>query len=260
MILPHKVKEGLQTTRIGNIIHSFSEVTSTNDLAKELAAQGADEGTVLIAETQIHGKGRLGREWISPKGGIWLSIILRPRIHPREVSRLTLMSGIAVAKTIRNLLGLNATVKWPNDVLIGGKKVCGILTEARIKGNSIDFVVVGIGVNANIDVEAFPDHLRSCITSLRRELGKDIQREKFLRALLEELERRYEEFTQKGFHPILKEWRDLSSLLGKYVKVVSFDEEIKGRAIDIDQNGALIIQLSNGSVRKVSSGDVTIRK
>lgn len=259
-IQPRRVKEGLQTDFIGQEIHHFTEVTSTNDVAKKLAARGADEGTVVISEVQTLGRGRLGREWASPKGGIWFSIILRPEVHPKDASKLTFVASVAVARVIREMFDLEAEIKWPNDVLIGGKKVCGILTETSTKDDVVDFVVVGVGINANVSLESFPQNLRKSLTTLKEELKEEIKQEEFLRALLEELERYYKMFLRKKFDLILEEWKNLAGFLGQHVKVLSFDEKISGWAVDVDQSGALIIKLRNGTVKKVMSGDVTIQK
>jgi len=259
-IRPQKIKEKLQTKIIGKTIHYFSEVTSTNDLAKEMASIGTKEGTVIIAETQTRGKGRLGREWASPKGGIWLSTILRPKLSAKNVPKLTLMTSLAVAKTISQLLNLKTEVKWPNDVLINAKKVCGILTEANTKGDVTNFVVVGIGINANIEPHSLPKEVRENATSLKHELKREINREQFLRVLLEKMEHYYAMLTEGKFNPILEEWKSLCSVLGSYVEVTSLEEKIEGWAIDVDENGALIIKLQDGTQRKVLSGDVSLAR
>ncbi len=257
---PRRIKEGPQTDFIGQEIHHFNEVTSTNDVAKELAAKGAEEGTVVVSEGQTLGRGRLSREWASPQGGLWFSIVLRPKVAPKDASKLTFVAAVAVTRVIRETFDLEAEIKWPNDVLIGGKKVCGILTETSTKGDAVDFVVVGVGINANVSLDSFPESLRDSLTSLKEELKEDIDREEFLCVLLEELERYYVTFTQKKFALIFEELRNLAGFLGQYVEVTSFDEKIIGKAVDVDQDGALMVKLSNGTVRKVLSGDVTIRK
>ncbi len=194
-----KIKDELQTDFIGQEIYIFTEVTSTNDVAKELAIKGAREGTIVIAETQSRGRGRLGRKWVSPEGGMWFSIILRPKVDPEDALKLTLMTAAVVAKVISDTFRLKAEVKWPNDIVINGKKVCGILTEARTKGDMVDFVVIGVGINANINLDSFPKHLGKSLTSLREELKEDINRKRFLCALLEELEQCYERARMKQF-------------------------------------------------------------
>ncbi len=259
-IQPRKIKDGLQTDFIGREIHHFAEVTSTSDVAKELAAKGAEEGIVVISETQTLGRGRLGREWASPVGGIWFSIILRPEVDPKDASKLTFVTAVAVTRVVREIFDLKAEIKWPNDVLIGEKKVCGVLTETSTKGDVVSFVVVGVGINANVSLDSFPESVGNSITSLKEELKEEIEREEFLRALLEKLEHYYTMFMRKKFDLILEEWRNLASFLGKCVEVVSFDEKIRGRAVDVDRDGALMIELRNGTVKKVMSGDVTLQK
>jgi len=212
-----------------------------------------------VAETQTSGRGRLGREWASPEGGIWLSIILRPKLSPKDAPKLTLTTSVAVAKTIKKLYRLKAEIKWPNDVQIHGKKVCGILTEAVTKDKTTDSVVVGIGLNANIELTSLPKPLRDSTTSLKEELKGEIEREQFLSALLEEIEHYYNAFAQEKFDSILREWRSLCSHLGSYVKVESFDETFEGLAVDVDESGALLVQLEDGTTRTVLSGDVTIQ-
>ncbi len=259
-IQPRKIKEGLKTEFIGQEINHFAEVTSTNDVAKELARKGAKEGTVVISETQTLGRGRLGRVWVSPQGGMWFSIVLRPRVTPKEASKLTFVAAVAVAQAIREVFGLDAEIKWPNDVLIGGKKVCGILIETSTKDGVVDFVVVGIGINANVSLDSFPESLRNPPTSLKEERMIEIEREGFLRALLEDVERYYTILVRDDFDLILEKWRRLASFLGKYVEVVSFDEKIRGRAVDVDSDGALIVKLTDGRIKKVMTGDVIVER
>jgi len=253
-----KVKGGLRTKVLGYSFLVFRELTSTNEIAKELALRGAKEGTVIVAETQTKGKGRLKRKWISPVGGVWFSIILRPRAEPRYAPKLTLMASVAVAKTVSKLFPLKAEIKWPNDVLINRKKVCGILTEANTKGETLEFVVIGIGINANFNVDELPFSLRGSSTTLREELKREIDRESLLHALLEETESYYNLFTKAKFDAILTEWRTLAGFLGSYVEVGSHGEKIRGRAVDIDEDGALIVKLKDRTLRRVASGDVTV--
>jgi len=253
-----RVKDRLQTKILGHPVLLLRELTSTNDLAKELAVKDAREGTVVVAETQTIGKGRLGRKWASPAGGMWLSIILRPKTKPKHAPKLTLMASVAVAKTFSRLFQLKPEIKWPNDVLINHKKVCGILTETKTKGEALDFVILGMGINANFDINALPASLRGSSTTLKEELGKKIEREILLRTLLRETESLYILFLKEEFETILKEWRNHASFLGSYVEIVSCKEIIRGWATDMDTDGALMIKINNRIIRKVTSGDVTI--
>ena len=248
----------IQSRVIGQKIHYFAEIASTSDVAKDLATLGAKEGTIVIAEVQTCGRGRLGRDWLSPKGGIWLSIVLRPEIKAKDTFKITFLTAVAVAKTIRKMFKLNAEIEWPNDVLVNGKKVCGILTETSIRGETADFVIVGVGVNTNFDVALFPEHLKNTVTTLAAEIKKEVDREKILHNLLEELDVYYRMFKENKFDSILEEWKQLNRLFGANVEVVSFNEKIMGQAVNVDQNGALVVKLADGTTRKVYSGDITL--
>ena len=254
-----KIRNGLETSFMGQKIFYFEEAASTNDLAKELAGKGVEEGTLVVAETQTHGKGRLGRRWISPRGGIWFSVILRPAVGSKDAPKIVFMAALAIAKTIRKMLRLTAKTKWPNDVLVHNKKVCGLLAETSISDDNINFVVLGIGINANVDTNAFPKELTGSLTSLKKEAKREIPREEFLQALLKEMEHYYNDFTRGRFARILEEWKSLTDMIGKDVEVVSFDERFEGKAIDVDQDGALIVRLEDESVKRVFSADASIR-
>jgi len=255
-----RLQEGLRTKRLGRSILFSREVESTNKWAKELAMYGACEGTVVIAETQIRGRGRLGREWVSPIGGLWFSLILRPELRPTEAVKLTFVAGLAVAKVLREMFGLKAETKWPNDVLVNGRKICGILTEMNTTGETVNFVLVGIGINANFDVEkVFPEQLKKVVTSLENELGRKVRLESLFRSLLERLENLYELFLREGFNPVLKEWKNYAGFLGCQVEVTSPTEKLSGLALDIDYEGALVLRLEDGTMRRVFVGDVSLR-
>ena len=229
-------------------IHYFQEIGSTMDTARELAKKGAREGTIVIAEAQSRGRGRLSREWLSPEGGIYFTLVLRPRISPAYAPRISLMASVAVAATIRKLFGLKAELKWPNDVLIEGRKVCGILAEMDAEMDVVNFVNVGIGINANTSIPQF----EKTVTSLKDMLGREISRKEFLSALLMEIER-WQPLLMKA--SLLGEWKKLSVTLNKDVRVVAPGEVLVGRAIDIDTTGALIVRERNGSLKKAMAGD-----
>ena len=218
------------------------------DVAKALAKKGVEGGTIVIAESQTHGRGRLGRQWFSPKGGIYLTLILKPEISPAYAPRINLMASIAVARAIRNLFGLKAELKWPNDVLIKGKKVCGILAEMEAETDVVNFVNVGIGINANTSVSQYEKRA----TSLKEELGKEVSRKEFLNSVLKEINRQQVLLT-KG--DLLEEWRSLSATLGREVRIIAPGGEIIGQAIDIDTNGALILKADDGSLNTAIAGD-----
>jgi BirA family biotin operon repressor/biotin-[acetyl-CoA-carboxylase] ligase len=229
-------------------IHYFPEIGSTMDAARELAKKGAPEGTIVIGEAQTCGRGRLSRQWLSQQGGIYFTVVLRPRISPAYAPRVNLMAAIAVAATIRKLFALEADLKWPNDVLISGKKICGILAEIDAEVDIVNFVNVGIGINANNSVARF----QKTATSLKEVLGRETSRREFLNVLVEEIERRRPLLMKAD---LLGEWKELSATLNRKVRVVSLGEEITGQAVDIDATGALILKTTDGSLRTILAGD-----
>lgn len=253
VLAPAEIKAGLKTSMMGKNIHYFKETESTNILARDMAGS-VDEGTVVIAESQTGGRGRMGRKWISPEGGIWLSVVLKPRMQPLHAPRITLLAGVAVAKTIRNF-GLPAKIKWPNDVLINGKKVCGILTEIGAEMDSIQYIVVGIGIDANVDTETFPEEFRDSSTSLKNELGYDINRVEFVQKLLIELESLYLKFQKEGFTSIIEEWRMMSATIGQWVKITTQSRIMYGEAVGVDSDGALILETGEGRLEKIVAGN-----
>jgi len=257
-LCPDSIKQGLNTKVIGRIIHHFVHVSSTQEIAKELATQGAVEGTVIIAETQSAGRGRLGRGWFSPAGGIWVSLLLSPKRSIQELQVLNLLAALAVSRSIEKACGLEARIKWPNDILIQGRKVAGILSETFAKGGIVSNVVLGVGINANLDTELFPSDMRSSATSLSATLGNFVDRVTLVQSLLKELDALYEEFEKVGSGFIISEVKRLSTTLGRKVKVVSFDEAAEGLAVDIHTDGALVVRVENGTTQLFYSGDVSI--
>jgi len=255
-IQPSKVKENLRTRILGQPVLYFRILTSTNDIAKELAVRGINEGTVVVAETQTTGKGRFKREWTSPEAGLWFSIILKPNVPLKQAPKLTLLASVAVAKTINRLYGLRSEIKWPNDVLIDRKKVCGILTEGQIVGETLGFAILGIGINANFNIGAFPTRLKEAATTLREELGRKIERETLLCEVLAEIESYYELLRRGRFEVILDDWRRLAGFLGAYVEIDCDGRRIQGWAVDVDDDGALIVRLKDKTLLRVISGDV----
>jgi BirA family transcriptional regulator, biotin operon repressor / biotin---[acetyl-CoA-carboxylase] ligase len=229
-------------------IHYFPEIGSTMDAARELARNGATEGTIVIAEAQTRGRGRLSREWVSPEGGIYFTLVLRPNISPAYAPRINLMAAVAVAATIRKLFRAKAELKWPNDVLIAGRKVCGILAEMDAETDAVNFVNVGIGINANNSIARF----EKTATSLKDALGREISRKEFLSALLPEVEQRLPLLMNAD---LLEEWKRLSATLNREVRVMSLGEEVIGRAVDVDATGALVVKGKDGSLRTVLVGD-----
>jgi len=256
-LLPSEIRYKLKTTLFDKKIYHFDETGSTNKMAKGEAAKGAPEGTLFVAEKQVKGKGRLGREWVSPSGGIWFSMVLRPKISPIDASKITILAGVAVAKAIEVETGLKVQLKWPNDVLIKGRKVAGILTEMSAEADKINFVVVGLGINANLDVNVFPEELQDKVTTLKEALGVEVDRVALLRVILREFEKVYFDLKEGGFEKVLSEWKNLCETLGKHIKISTLEGEIEGEAFDVDQHGGLLLKLPSGEIRMVYSGDVT---
>jgi BirA family biotin operon repressor/biotin-[acetyl-CoA-carboxylase] ligase len=261
LLLPSEIKPILKTKWIGKKIHYFQTLDSTNSKAYELALNGAEEGEVVIAEAQKKGKGRLGREWFSPPFlNIYVSLILRPKIPLQQASIVTLMAAVAAADAIAKFSGLVPMIKWPNDILLRDRKVAGLLNEIHSEADRIHFVILGIGINLNMDEEMFSKAIRNVATSLKIESGQTVLRKDFLQSLFLELERWYEMFLEEGSALILKAWRDRAQIKGKRVKVTSFGETLVGRAIDIDSDGALIVETKKRTRKRVVAGDVEYSK
>jgi BirA family biotin operon repressor/biotin-[acetyl-CoA-carboxylase] ligase len=257
-----KLQEGLKTKLFGKYIFFSREVDSTNNWAKKLAEVDAPDGTVAIAETQTAGRGRLNRKWYSPKGGLWFSVILRPSFKPSETVKLVFLASLAVAETLRELYRLKAETKWPNDVLVDGRKVCGVLCETKTVGEKVEYVVLGIGVNANFNVDKeLPKELRETATSLENVLGRKVALEELFKALLEKMEWLHQVFLKEGFTPILEKWKGYATFLGCEVEVFigGEGEKLEGTALDIDTDGALILRLKDGSIRRVFVGDLSLK-
>lgn len=254
-----EIEEYLDTDFMGRNIHYFDSIDSTNKKAKEMAL-GEKEGTVLVAEEQIGGKGRLGRTWISPKGkGIWMSIILKPKVDPIKVAKITLLGAAAVTKALNNL-NIRSQIKWPNDILIDGKKICGILTEMNCELNMINYVVMGIGINVNLDANEIPEDLRGKATSVKISEGKEINRKELLANILNEFEELYLSFRDKDdLSYAIDICRKNSALIGKEIRVIKGEEIKRGKALDINEEGQLVVEFENGVVENVYSGEVSVR-
>jgi BirA family biotin operon repressor/biotin-[acetyl-CoA-carboxylase] ligase len=252
LLLPSEIKRDLKTDFIGQQIHYFDELDSTSVKAREIAAD-SPEGTIVIAEKQVGGKGRMGKKWHSPPGGIYISIILKPEIPPDHAHRLTLVSGVAVAEVLKEL-GVAAEIKWPNDILINEKKVCGTLTEIDAEMDAVNYVIVGIGIDANIELEMLPSIAMLQVTSLLEETGGVVDRVAITQRFLERFEQYYATFMDAGFSQILRQWRAYSSTIGRRVKIVTKFRTIVGEAVGINHDGALIVELDDGSVEKEITG------
>lgn len=257
ILAPSEIKPLIKTKWLGKTIHYFHTLESTNSKAYELATQGAEEGEVVIAESQTKGRGRLGRSWFSPPYlNLYLSVILRPKIPPQQAPLITLMAAVATAEAIEKSSGLRPSIKWPNDILLGGRKMAGLLNEIKSETDQIDFVILGIGINLNMDQKMFPKGIRPLATSLKRESGRSISRAELLSALLQKLEEWYSVFLKEDGSVILNAWRRRAQIKGKRVRVTSFGETLSGTAVDIDSEGALIIETKNGERKRVVAGDV----
>ncbi len=235
---------------IGKKILVADEIDSTNDEARRLAGAKGSEGTVVIAYSQTKGRGRLGRRWVSPRGGIYLSIILRPYINTSRLPVITLMTAVACARTLRGLTGLDVSVKWPNDIIISSKKVGGILCETA--GTA---VIVGIGLNLNADLGIFPASLKKQVTSVKFESGVNIGRDKVIKILLEEFDGLYGQFLHRKDKDILNEWSSLCRMLGSKVEIETARRKLEGYAESVGGRGELILRTYDGKIRKVYSAD-----
>ncbi len=248
------ITDNLGTRFIGQRVIYYPSLTSTNDVAKQEAQRGAAEGTVVIAEEQTAGKGRIKRAWLSPRGSIALSVILYPELG--YLSSLIMIASLAVVHCLEKVTGLKSQIKWPNDILINGKKVCGILIENEVKGNKVDYAIIGIGVNVNLRLSDFPE-IPPTATSLSQELGRDVSQLDMIRCLLAEIERLYLALPAGG--PVYQEWRDNLVTLGKKVQVSSDETTYEGIAESVTKDGSLLLRQSDGSLTKIVAGDVTLR-
>ena len=240
-----------------NVI-SVDTVDSTNTVAMELGDKDAPHGTVVLADRQTKGRGRLGREWASPAGNIFMSILLRPAVPPADAVLLTMTAAVACTRALRDATGLHVGIKWPNDLMVSGKKLGGILTEMKSRGRRVLFAVVGIGINLNSEAADFSSGLRTTVTSLRAETGKKIRKTGLIFRILREMGLWYDELIQGGRDRILDEWKGLSVTLGRRVRITSGSEMLEGFAETLDEEGRLIVKLASGVRKVVSAGDVTM--
>lgn len=253
-----EIKEVCNTTKIAKEVYFYEQTDSTNNCIRKLAKEGKKEGVVAVAEIQTAGKGRRGKGWQSPKGtGIWMSMLLTPNITPPEAPVLTLLAGLAVCRAIRQQTGLTAMIKWPNDILISNKKVCGILTELYAEMDSVHFVITGIGINVNTEV--FPDELQKTATSLKIEKGESISRKNMIKAVIEEFEKIYLQYEKEcSFLPFREEYKKYCINVGKELQVLSKQPFI-AKGVDITEQGELLVQKQTGEKVVVFSGEVSIR-
>lgn len=253
----HEIQFKLKTKFMGQKIHAFDSVSSTMDEAFILGMKGEPEGTIVCSEAQTKGRGRLGRVWVSPKGkGIYCSIILRPKLPPTQMPYLTLTTAVALAEAIKKITKIQPTIKWPNDLMIGNKKLAGILTELRAEVDQVNFVIVGIGLNVN----ATTNQILDTATSLKNELQASVNRIELFQEILRSMEKWYAKVLKGNFEDVIKYSRKNSTTLKQQVRISDATGTFEGKAIDIDKDGGLIIRLSNGKTVKKIAGDVLLIK
>ena len=258
LLTPLEIDSALHTETFGRHVVYLESTQSTNEEAKKIAREGAEEGTIVVAEEQITGHGRLARGFYSPFAkGIWFSLILRPKFFPMEASKCTLLAAVGVCRGIRRMGLADAGIKWPNDILVHGKKLVGILTLMSASMEKIDYIIMGIGINTGIKKNEFPEDFREGATSFLNE-GINVSRKDLLAAILGELEKEYSIAQDEGFDKVLDDWRALSGTLGQEVRVIFGDDSYTGKAVDIDRDGCLLVN-TGSEVKRVIAGDVSIR-
>jgi len=250
---PEEIKKGLSVKLIGREVFYYSTLSSTMDEARQEIKKGAPEGTVIIAGRQTAARGRLGRSWISPEGNIALSVILYP--DSEFLPYLIMIASVAVVQTIKDATELKASIKWPNDVLIGGRKVCGILIESGVSKQKRRYAIIGVGLNINLKSDDYPE-VAETATSLESELGRNVSPAELLKKLITEMDKLYSLMTEGG--AIFSRWRDEMKILGKRVRVACGGEVIEGIAADVLKDGSLILNCGNGEHRKILAGDVSL--
>jgi BirA family biotin operon repressor/biotin-[acetyl-CoA-carboxylase] ligase len=250
-----------KTKVIGRDIRVFEQTTSTNDVIEKLARDGVPEGAVVFAESQTKGRGRLGRKWVSPeRKGLWFSILLRPDLRPQETTQLTVASATALRRAIQSETGLKPEIKWPNDILVGGRKVAGILTELSAELDRVRHVILGIGMDVNQGAGEFPPELRKLATSLKIESGRAISRPELAAAILRELDYDYARICAGKFTAVADEWEAHCATIGHDVTIQIGGRKIRGRAESLDDAGALLVRTEHGHLERVTGGDVTQEK
>jgi BirA family biotin operon repressor/biotin-[acetyl-CoA-carboxylase] ligase len=250
-----------QTQIIGRDIRVFEQTTSTNDVIEKLARDGVEEGVVVFAESQTKGRGRLGRKWMSPeRKGLWFSVLLRPALRPQETTQLTVVAATALWRAIHELTGLRPEIKWPNDIVMRGRKTAGILTELTAELDRVKHVILGIGVDVNVSAGDFPADLRKLATSLKIESGKPVPRAELASAMLRELDSDYARMRSGNFASIADEWENHCTTIGRNVAIQIGDRKIRGRAESLGEDGALLVRTEHGHLERIIGGDVTLEK
>ncbi|MEK5381141.1 biotin--[acetyl-CoA-carboxylase] ligase [Niallia sp. FSL W8-0635] len=256
-IVPDNILFGLNTSFIGRNIHFEETVESTQNIAQKLALEGAAEGTLVVAEEQLGGRGRLERKWQSPKyKGIWMSLILKPSIPIMKTPQLTLLTAVAVVQGIQEATGVQADIKWPNDLLVNGKKLTGILTEMQADSDRIHSLIIGIGINVNQQLEDFPEELKASATSIYLETNKSWDRAKIIQEIMKQIEKLYLLYLEKGFYPIKLLWESYSISLGNKVTANTLNGSVFGLAKGITDDGVLLLEDEEGVVHSIYSADI----
>jgi BirA family transcriptional regulator, biotin operon repressor / biotin---[acetyl-CoA-carboxylase] ligase len=254
----HSIRQRLAAQRLGTEFHYFAEIGSTNTYARRLAEQGAREGELVIAELQTEGRGRLGRHWVSPPNvNLYTSFVLRPKLPPARAPQITLMAAVALAETLQSFLPVAPSIKWPNDITVKGKKLAGILTEVNCGTDSVEFVILGIGVNVNYPVDLMPEEIRQRATSVLVECQNKVSREDLLWRLIQDLDRCYGEIEENGFAPLAPRWEAYFGWRGQRVRIELLNQVVFGIAKGIDHDGALLLEDEHGGLQRVIAGDVT---
>ena len=255
-----KINQYLTTNRFGHTIHYQETCPSTQPIAHQLAHAGAPDGSVVVCEEQTAGKGRLARVWASTQGkGIWMSVIIRPDIPPTKAPQFTLVAAVAVTRAIEDVANVRAEIKWPNDLLINGKKCTGILTELQADIDRVQAIILGIGVNVNQQLSDFPEEIQSIATSIQMVTGHPIDRAKLVARILYHLEIYTDLYVQHGFEPLKLLWESYSGTLGKRIKAIMVHQEIEGTALGITNEGILQIKSDDGQIHGIYSADIEIQ-
>ena len=254
-LFPHEIQHGLKAEFVGQDVRYSETIDSTMDEAYRLGSEGAESGLIVVSESQTKGRGRMGRSWMSPSGkGVYFSLLLRPKMPLSEVAKMTLLTAVAVNEAIREVCDVDVQIKWPNDLLIGRKKVAGFLTELNAEMDQVRFIVIGVGLNVNTSLSALPD----VATSLKVETGKKVSRARVMQSILERIESRYVQAEREGFDGVFEKWKELSMTLGQTVNLKDGENVYSGRAVDLDSSGGLVIETKDGKRQTRWSGDVLV--
>ncbi|MDD3398120.1 MAG: biotin--[acetyl-CoA-carboxylase] ligase [Candidatus Methanomethylophilaceae archaeon] len=259
LLLPYELKRQLRTRFIGHQAVYRDNTPSTLSIAKDMAEKGDPQelhGLVVLAEEQTGGQGRMGREWFSPRGGIWATVLLKPKIPVDRLFMVTMAGSVAIARAIRREYDIGALIKWPNDIFIGSKKVAGLLQEISVDDDEVNYVLLGMGIDANIDIADLPEEVRDIAVSLKDEMGETIDRNRLLARVLKELELRILQLESGEYDTILREWKSICLSLNRRVQVKTLLKTVRGEAVGIDRHGALLVRKDNGVIEKVFAGDI----